>query len=57
MMSSWTTQDIPPQAGRKVLITGATGIGEAARDAEVGRRLWELSERLTGVVWPSAAVT
>lgn len=24
-MSSWTTQDIPPQAGRRVLITGATG--------------------------------
>lgn len=24
-MSTWTTQDIPPQQGRKVVITGATG--------------------------------
>jgi len=24
-MSAWTTQDIPPQHGRKVVITGATG--------------------------------
>ncbi|WP_437965596.1 hypothetical protein WMF04_39085 [Sorangium sp. So ce260] len=26
--------------------------GEAARDEAAQRRLWEISERLTGVTWP-----
>jgi NAD(P)-dependent dehydrogenase (short-subunit alcohol dehydrogenase family) len=28
------------------------GMSTAARDAEAGKRLWELSERLTGVAYP-----
>jgi NAD(P)-dependent dehydrogenase (short-subunit alcohol dehydrogenase family) len=53
------TQDVPGGA-----YVGPDGIGEqrghpklvgrsgAASDAETARRLWELSERLTGVSWP-----
>lgn len=35
---------------------GDARIGQAARDAAVGVRLWEVSEQLTGVAWPSAAL-
>jgi len=31
---------------------GPVVIGEKARDAETARRLWEVSEELTGVKWP-----
>ena len=78
----WTAADIPSQAGRVAVVTGATsGLGyaatmpdlpggafvgpdglleqrghpklvsarRAARDEAVARRLWEVSEQLTGV--------
>jgi NAD(P)-dependent dehydrogenase (short-subunit alcohol dehydrogenase family) len=32
---------------------GPAVIGEKARDAEMARRLWEVSEELTGVTWPA----
>jgi len=34
---------------------GDARVGEAARDTAIGVRLWEVSEQLTGVAWPSAA--
>ena len=34
---------------------GDAKVGEAARDTAVGVHLWEVSEQLTGVAWPSAA--
>jgi NAD(P)-dependent dehydrogenase (short-subunit alcohol dehydrogenase family) len=45
-------------AGKLAVVTGAnSGIGwntalELARNVEAARRLWEMSEELTGVAWP-----
>jgi hypothetical protein len=42
-MSKWTTADIPDQTGRTAVITGAN-------NTDAQRRLWAVSEELTGVV-------
>ena len=34
--------------------SGAAGISKKAQDRETARRLWEISETLTGLCWPSA---
>jgi NAD(P)-dependent dehydrogenase (short-subunit alcohol dehydrogenase family) len=33
---------------------GAAGISKKAKDRETARKLWEISEQLTGLTWPSA---
>ena len=42
---NWNTDTMPDQQGRVVIVTGSTsGLGK-----EAARKLWELSEKLTGV--------
>ena len=41
-MSRWNGDDIPSQAGRTWAVTGA-------------KRLWEISEELTGVNYPESS--
>jgi hypothetical protein len=55
----WTISGIPPQTGRRALVTGAnSGIGfhaalpARAQDRTVAQQLWKESERLTGVSFP-----
>ena len=43
--------DIPDQTGRAVVITGAAGL-----DDDVAKRLWAVSEELTGVPFAVGAV-
>jgi hypothetical protein len=56
--ANWTTADIPRQTGRLAVITDATGgLGFETALALVGAvaaRLWDVSEGLTNVRWPSA---
>ncbi len=70
-MGKWTVADIPDQSGRVVLVTGANSglrfqyrrtadpqrvaASAAAKDPATARRLWEVSEELTGVHYEFAA--
>jgi NAD(P)-dependent dehydrogenase (short-subunit alcohol dehydrogenase family) len=48
-VTGWTTKDIAPQHGRRVVITGASG----GLGYETGLALAAASEQLTGVAWPA----
>ena len=66
--NAWTAADVPDLSGRVVVVTGANnGIGfeaarvfarehahasPASRDPDTARRLWVVSEELTGVRFP-----
>ena len=70
MKAKWTSDDVPGQHGRLAVVTGAnTGLGFetarvlaargasvvlAVRDTATQRRLWTVSEQLTGVTFPAA---
>jgi hypothetical protein len=44
----WSIDDVPSQAGRVAVVTGASA---KAHDQAVARALWDESERLTGVAY------
>jgi hypothetical protein len=67
-----SARDIPPQLGRLAVITGVTNylgyftlkravgeaqIGKQAQDATVAARLWNVSEKHTGMRWPPESVS
>jgi hypothetical protein len=52
-MTKWTTADIGDQTGRTAVITGkVVAFSGRSHDIDLQRRLWAVSEELTGMAFP-----